>query len=298
MLPILEERATGGSPSGGTTLRRAHSRFSEDPLCGTYRSLQEAIGLHRIPGPAPTNGKGGNSANPELTMALPTIDPRGTKAWEKLLSHYHGTKDTPIKELFARDGERGNKFSVSWEDFLVDYSKNRIDQRTMALLFELARECGLKEAMEAQFQGRPINRTEGRAVMHTALRALDTEKIVLDGQDIVEEVHGVRKKIVDFSQGVISGHRKGYTGKAFTDVVNIGIGGSDLGPVMVTEALKFYKNHLRVHFVSNVDGDHLQEVLQGLDRETTLFVVVSKTFTTQETLTNALSTKKWFLQQA
>src|SRR5690606_6593687 len=171
-------------------------------------------------------------------------------------------------------------------------------QRTIALPFELARECGLNEAMEAQLQRRPIHRTEGRAVMHTGLRALDTAKIVLAGQESVERVDGVRKKIVEFSQGVISGHRKGDTGKAFTDVVNIGIGGSDLGPVMVTEALKFYKNHLRIHFVSNVDGDHLQEVLQGLDRETTLFVVVSKTFTTQETLTNALSTKKWFLQQA
>ena len=233
-----------------------------------------------------------------MIMALPTIDPSSTKAWEKLLSHYRETKDVPIKELFARDGERGKKFSVIWEDFLVDYSKNRINGTTLSLLMDLAREAGLGAAITAQFAGEPINQTEGRAVLHTALRAQGTEKIILDGRDIVEEVHGVREKIRDFSRGVISGERKGYTGKAFTDVVNIGIGGSDLGPVMVTEALKFYKNHLKVHFVSNVDGDHLHEVLQGLDRETTLFVVVSKTFTTQETLTNALSTKKWFLQQA
>lgn len=231
-------------------------------------------------------------------MALPTLDPTATKAWKALLSHYRATKDVPIKELFARDGERGKKFSVNWGDFRVDYSKNRVDETTLALLFDLARECGLDQAMEAQFQGRPINQTEGRAVMHTALRAPEGATIVLDGQDIVAEVHRVRRKVRDFAQGVISGQRKGYTGKAFTDVVNIGIGGSDLGPVMVTEALKFYKNHLKVHFVSNVDGDHLQETLRGLDPETTLFVVVSKTFTTQETLTNALSTKKWFLQRA
>jgi len=231
-------------------------------------------------------------------MALPHIDPQGTHAWKKLQAHYQETKDIHLRKLFTDNPDRGREFSLNWEDFLLDYSKNRIDGRALSLLMELARETGLGEAMAAQFSGEPINQTEGRAVLHTALRAPASQPIFLEGRNIVEEVHGVRGKMKKFSQEVISGARRGHSGKAFTDVVNIGIGGSDLGPVMVVEALKFYKNHLKVHFVSNVDGDHLQEVLRELDRETTLFVVVSKTFTTQETLTNALSVKKWFLDHA
>lgn len=231
-------------------------------------------------------------------MALPKIDPTTTKAWNKLLAHYKQHKDTQIKELFAADKDRGKNLMLSWNDFLVDYSKNRITEETLLLLFELAEEVGLKGAIKSYFEGDLINQTEGRAVLHTALRAKKGDKIFVDGENIVNEVFEVREKIKAFSEEVISGKRKGFTGKAFTDVVNIGIGGSDLGPVMVTEALKFYKNHLKMHFVSNVDGDHVHEVLKELDPETTLFVIVSKTFTTQETLTNALTIKKWFLKSA
>src|SRR5690606_24798143 len=229
-------------------------------------------------------------------MALPNIDPTATKAWKKLQIHFEETRELGLGERFASDPERGRKFSLVWEDFLLDYSKNLIDDRTRSLLLELATESGLDQAIAAQFEGKKINGTEGRAVLHTALRAKKGDRVLLDGKNIVEEVLEVRDKIRDFSTEVITGRRKGHTGKAFTDIVNVGIGGSDLGPVMVTEALRFYKNHLRMHFVSNVDGDHLQEVLKELDPETTLFVVVSKTFTTQETLSNALSIKKWFLQ--
>jgi len=231
-------------------------------------------------------------------MALPKIDPTTTKSWKKLLAHYQENKDTHLRELFAQDGNRGKKFSLLWNDFLVDYSKNRVTEETLSLLQELAEEVKLKEAMDAYFGGELINQTEGRAVLHTALRAKKGDEVFVDGENIVEEVQEVKEKIKLFSESVISGDRKGYTGKAFTDVVNIGIGGSDLGPVMVTEALKFYKNHLKTHFVSNVDGDHVYEVLKELDPETTLFVIVSKTFTTQETLSNALTIKKWFLKKA
>lgn len=231
-------------------------------------------------------------------MALPKIDPTTTKAWNKLLAHYEQQKNTQIKELFAADKDRGKNLMLSWNDFLVDYSKNRITEETLSLLFELAEEVGLKGAIKSYFEGDLINQTEGRAVLHTALRAKKGDKIFVDGENIVDEVFEVREKIKSFSEEVISGKRKGFTGKAFTDVVNIGIGGSDLGPVMVTEALKFYKNHLKMHFVSNVDGDHVHEVLKELDPETTLFVIVSKTFTTQETLSNALTIKKWFLKSA
>ncbi|KAB7528448.1 glucose-6-phosphate isomerase [Flagellimonas olearia] len=231
-------------------------------------------------------------------MALPKIDPTTTQSWKKLLAHYQENKDTHLRELFAQDVDRGKKFSLLWKDFLVDYSKNRVTEETFSLLQELAEEVKLKEAMDAYFGGELINQTEGRAVLHTALRAKKGDEVLVDGENIVEEVQEVKEKIKSFSESVISGDRKGYTGKAFTDVVNIGIGGSDLGPVMVTEALKFYKNHLKTHFVSNVDGDHVYEVLKELDPETTLFVIVSKTFTTQETLSNALTIKKWFLKKA
>jgi len=231
-------------------------------------------------------------------MALPTINPTDTIAWNKLQAHYQETKDKHLRELFETDTNRGEKFSLVWNDFLVDYSKNRITDKTISLLLDLAREVGLESAIKNYFDGEAINQTEGRAVLHTALRAAKDEKIFVDGENIVDEVYAVREKIKTFSQAIISGERKGFTGKPFTDVVNIGIGGSDLGPVMVTEALKFYKNHLKTHFVSNVDGDHVHEVLKELDPETTLFVIVSKTFTTQETLSNALTIKKWFLKSA
>ncbi len=231
-------------------------------------------------------------------MALPTINPTTTNTWKKLQAHYQETKDKHLRELFETDVNRGEKFSLVWKDFLVDYSKNRITDKTLSLLLELAEEVGLKSSIKSYFEGEPINQTEGRAVLHTALRATKDEKIFVDGENIVDEVYAVREKIKAFSQAIISGEKKGFTGKPFTDVVNIGIGGSDLGPVMVVEALKFYKNHLKTHFVSNVDGDHVYEVLKELNPETTLFVIVSKTFTTQETLSNALTIKKWFLKKA
>jgi len=231
-------------------------------------------------------------------MALPTIDPTTTEAWKKLKQHYQETKDVHLRELFSNEKGRGKNLSIHWEDFLVDYSKNRITDTTIKLLLELAGEVGLTEAIKGYFDGELINQTEGRAVLHTALRASKGEKVFVDGENIVDEVFEVKEKIKSFSEAIISGERKGHTGKAFTDIVNIGIGGSDLGPVMVTEALKFYQNDLKTHFVSNVDGDLVHEVLKELDPETTLFVIVSKSFTTQETLSNALTIKKWFLKTA
>jgi len=231
-------------------------------------------------------------------MALSKINPTTTEAWSKLASHLHKTKNQTLKQLFESDSNRAEKFTLKWNNFLVDFSKNRISQETMNLLFELANEVHLKEAVQAQFSGEHINETEGRAVLHTALRAKKGDSVIIDGENVVPEVYEVKANIKNFTDTIISGTKKGYTGKAFTDVVNIGIGGSDLGPVMVVEALKFYKNHLKTHFVSNVDGDHVHEILKDLNPETTLFVIVSKTFTTQETLSNATTIKKWFLKHA
>jgi glucose-6-phosphate isomerase len=231
-------------------------------------------------------------------MALQNTDPTTTKAWKVLSQHYREIANTTIKDLFSKDADRAKKHSIYWHDFLIDFSKNRITQETLDLLLQLADEVGLKEAIQQQFEGAIINSTEGRAVLHTALRAKESDVIKVDGENIVPEVYEVKQKIKSFTDSIISGSKKGYTGKTFTDVVNIGIGGSDLGPAMVVEALKFYGNHLKLHFVSNVDGDHVYETLKGLDPETTLFVVVSKTFTTQETLSNATTIKKWFLKTA
>ncbi|MBO6828074.1 glucose-6-phosphate isomerase [Allomuricauda sp.] len=231
-------------------------------------------------------------------MALRTIDPTTTQAWKKLQQHYQETKNVHLRELFSKEEGRGQKFSIQWNNFLVDYSKNRITEETLELLLQLSNEIGLQDAIGSYFGGEPINQTEGRAVLHTALRAKKGDTVMVDGVNIVDEVFEVKEKIKSFSNAVISGERKGHTGKAFTDIVNIGIGGSDLGPVMVTEALKFYQNDLKTHFVSNVDGDLVHEVLKELNPETTLFVIVSKSFTTQETLSNALTIKKWFLKNA
>ncbi|HET8737038.1 MAG TPA: glucose-6-phosphate isomerase, partial [Pricia sp.] len=230
-------------------------------------------------------------------MSLQNINPTTTQIWQKLSQHFKDTKEDQLKELFSLDKERAKKFTLKWNDFLLDFSKNRISSETLDLLLKLAEEVQLKDAIAKQFGGDTINETEGRAVLHTALRAKKSDTIKVDGENVVPGVYEVKEHIKKFSRAVISGEKSGYTGKAFTDVVNIGIGGSDLGPVMVTEALKFYGNHLRMHFVSNVDGDHVHETLKDLDPETTLFIVVSKSFTTQETLTNALSIKKWFLKQ-
>ena len=231
-------------------------------------------------------------------MALPNINPTSTQSWKKLRAHFEEIKDISLQKHFAENPNRFEEFSIVWEDFLVDYSKNRLTKETLNLLEELANEIGLKEAMEAYFQGEAINQTEKRAVLHTALRVPEETQIYLNGLDVVPEIHAINAKIKSFCNQVISGEHKGFSGKSITHVVNIGIGGSDLGPAMVTETLAFYKNHLNVQFVSNVEGDHVREVIKTLDPETTLFVIVSKTFTTQETLSNASTIRKWFLMHA
>jgi len=231
-------------------------------------------------------------------MALQNINPTKTSAWEKLNQHYAQMKNISIKEMFADDITRAKKFNIHWEDFLLDYSKNSINQYTFNLLQDLAKEVHLKEAIDAYFGGDNINQTENRAVLHTALRSPKNTSIKVDGENIIPEIFEVKDKMKKFCNEVISGQRKGFTGKAFTDVVNIGIGGSDLGPAMVVEGLQFYKNHLNIHFVSNVDGDHVNEIIKKINPETTLFVIASKTFTTQETLTNAETIRAWFLKTA
>ena len=231
-------------------------------------------------------------------MALPKINPSQTAAWQKIQDHFEKMNQTSMKDLFASDSERASKFHIQWNDFLVDYSKNIANQETLDLLLQLANEVQLKQAISSYFEGDVINQTENRAVLHTALRAKESAKVMVDGVNVMPEIYSVKNKIKNFSNEVISGNKKGFTGKSFTDIVNIGIGGSDLGPAMIVEALQFYKNHLNVHFVSNVDGDHVNEIIKKLNPETTLFVVVSKTFTTQETLSNAETIRSWFLQSA
>lgn len=229
-------------------------------------------------------------------MSLPNINPTTTEAWKKLAYHYIKSNGETIKNHFVENVTRAEDFTILWDEFLVDYSKNRITKQTMQLLLELAEEVGLKDAIGQYFGGQTINETEGRAVLHTALRAKESDIVNVGGINVIPEVYAVKRSIKVFTDSVISGDHKGYTGKAITDIVNIGIGGSDLGPAMVVEALKYYKNHLKLHFVSNVDGDHVQEVIRELNPETTMFVVVSKTFTTQETLSNANTIKEWFLK--
>ena len=229
---------------------------------------------------------------------MKNINPTETKAWQKLTNHYNEVKNQHLKSLFSNDINRKEKFNISFNDFEFDYSKNRITEETLQYLLELANEVDLKSAINSLFSGEKINQTEKRAVLHTALRSQLNNEVFVDGKNIVPEIKEALNKIEIFTNKVVSGDWKGYTGKSITDVVNIGIGGSDLGPDMIVESLKYYKNQLNVHFVSNIDGDHVQEVIKNLNPETTLFVIVSKTFTTQETLTNATTIKKWFLQTA
>ena len=231
-------------------------------------------------------------------MALPKINPTKTNAWQQLENHFLEMKTVSMPELFQNDKERAEKFHLQWDDFLVDYSKNKINQETVNLLLKLADEVQLKAAISSYFGGDAINQTENRAVLHMALRAQETASYLVDGKNVMPEIFEVKNKIKQFTNEVLNGDRKGFTGKPFTDIVNIGIGGSDLGPAMVVEALQFYKNHLNVHFVSNVDGDHVNEIIKKLNPETTLFVIVSKTFTTQETLTNSETIRTWFLKSA
>ena len=226
-------------------------------------------------------------------MSLPKTNPTITNSWNKLAQLAKDPKT--LQHYFADDASRAAQFSIAWDSFFVDYSKNHIDKDIQAALLGLAKEVGLEDARKAYFSGETINQTEGRAVLHTALRAKENADIRVNSENVMPEVYAVRAKIKAFANAVIAGERKSSTGQAFTDVVNIGIGGSDLGPAMITEALTYYKNHLNVHFMSNVDGDHVMEVLKKVNPATTLFVVVSKTFSTQETLTNATTAKQWLV---
>lgn len=230
---------------------------------------------------------------------MQNINPTQTNAWKALTQHHAQRKNATIQELFAQEKDRFDKYSLTFNDeILVDFSKNNLTQETLGLLRQLSEECGLAQAKKAMFDGEKINRTENRAVLHTALRNRANTPVLVDGKDVMPEVNAVLAKMKTFCARVISGEWKGYTGKAITDVINIGIGGSDLGPYMVTEALRPYKNHLTMHFVSNVDGTHIAETLKKVNPETTLILVASKTFTTQETMTNALSARDWFLAVA
>ncbi|XP_026332727.1 glucose-6-phosphate isomerase [Hyposmocoma kahamanoa] len=234
----------------------------------------------------------------------PKVSLKQDPAYQKLQSFYdESAEKINIQQLFQQDPDRFNKFSLRIPtpndgDILLDYSKNRVDGATMALLLNLARNRGVEKARDAMFSGEKINFTEDRAVLHVALRNRQNRQILVNGKDVTPDVNAVLQHMKEFTEQVVSGQWKGYTGKQITDVINIGIGGSDLGPLMVTEALKPYANHLKVHFVSNIDGTHLAEVLKKLNPETALFIIASKTFTTQETITNATSAKTWFLEQA
>ncbi|MBP6054168.1 MAG: glucose-6-phosphate isomerase [Cytophagaceae bacterium] len=231
-------------------------------------------------------------------MTLSTIDFSKTQSFQALSEDRNRLSSIQLKALFEQDSNRQERFSLLDQDIFLDYSKNIIDQATFSHLVALAEECGLKDAIKAQYTGAKINQNENRAVLHTALRAKPTTSIIVDGDNIIPAIQAVKAHMKDFTNQVISGSWKGFTGKAITDVVNIGIGGSDLGPVMVTEALKPYKNHLNIHFVSNVDGTHIAETLKKVNPETTLFLIASKTFTTQETMANAFSAREWFLATA
>ena len=228
---------------------------------------------------------------------LPVINPTETHAWRKLEMHFLIMQATHMRELFAEDADRFRKFNLHFEEILVDFSKNIITEETMRLLLELAEELELRVAIESMFKGVKINRTENRAVLHTALRNRANTAVVVDDEDVMPAINQVLAQMKQFSSDLISGEWKGYTGERITDVVNIGIGGSDLGPYMVTEALRPHWTSITPHFVSNVDGTHIAETLRRLKPETTLFIIASKTFTTQETMTNAETARKWFIEK-
>jgi glucose-6-phosphate isomerase len=229
---------------------------------------------------------------------LSSINPTETTAWQKLTLAFLNMQAAHLRELFEEDHDRFKKFSVQFEGILIDYSKNLVTKEVLDALVELANETDLHEAIKAMFDGVMINATEHRAVLHTALRNRSNTPVQVDGKDVMPEVNKVLDQMKSFSSRLLNGDWKGHTGKAITDIVNIGIGGSDLGPLMVTEALKPYQKNIKPHFVSNVDGTHLAETLKNLNHETTLFIIASKTFTTQETMTNAESAKKWFLEKS
>ncbi len=228
---------------------------------------------------------------------MKSINPTETVAWKKLSDHYQLAHKFHMRKLFADDNKRFEKFHIRFNDLLLDYSKNIITEETINLLRQLADECEVKAAIKSMFEGEKINRTEGRSVLHIALRNRSNSPVLVDGKDVMPEVNMVLNQMKSFSEKIISGNWKGFSGLQITDIVNIGIGGSDLGPLMVTEALRPYHTHIKSHFVSNVDGTHIKETLKSLNPETTLFIIASKTFTTQETMTNAESAKHWFLER-
>ncbi|MGB0896431.1 MAG: glucose-6-phosphate isomerase [Flavobacteriaceae bacterium] len=230
-------------------------------------------------------------------MSFPKKNPTQTRSWKQLFEHYEHIKNMHMYDMFTANPDRESQMSTVFDEFFVDFSKNRWTSETIDLFAELAEELSLSESIALYFKDNNLNFTEGRAVLHTALRSNERE-VLLKGKNIIPEIAAVNNKIKKFTEAIISGQQKGYSGKAFTDVVNIGIGGSSLGPKVVCNALKHYKNHLNTHFVSNIDGDELEETLQLVNPETTLFVVVSKSFTTSETLQNASAIKTWFIKQA
>ncbi|MFA5353531.1 MAG: glucose-6-phosphate isomerase [Thermodesulfovibrionales bacterium] len=230
---------------------------------------------------------------------LARTNPTQTEAWKRLEQHYNTMRNAQMADMFRADPGRFSRFSLRFSDILLDYSKNIVTEETMALLRELAEDCRLREGIEQMFTGKRINETEDRAVLHVALRNRSDNPIVVDGRDVMPEVNSVLGQVQAFSEKLIAGEWKGYTGEAITDIVNIGIGGSDLGPVMVTEALRpYWRPHITAHFVSNIDGTHMAETLKKVSPETTLFIIASKTFTTQETMTNAHTARNWFLEAA
>ena len=231
-------------------------------------------------------------------MILKKISPVKTKTWVKLQDHVKGLENTSFRDLFNSNENRKEEFSLSFKDLLIDFSRNKINKTTLKLLFDLAKELNLDKQIKKQFNGEKINETEKREVLHTALRSNLEMPLIIDNKNIKLDIKDCLLKIKSTSESIINGKTKGYTGKKIKDVVNIGIGGSDLGPKMVVDSLAYYKNHLKSHFISNVDGDHVSEILQKLNPETTIFIIVSKTFTTQETITNAKTIKKWFLKNA
>ena len=229
----------------------------------------------------------------------PRINPTETKAWKALQEHFIKMKEIHLRELFAKDAERFNKYSLKFDNILFDYSKNRINTTTLKLLQNLAKECAVKKAMEAMFTGALINETEQRSVLHTALRNFSGKPVFSEGKDVMPEVKKVLRKMKTFSDNIHSGKARGYTGKKIKYIVNIGIGGSDLGPQMVTEALRpYWVSGIQAYFVSNVDGTHIAETLKNITPEETVFLIASKTFTTLETMTNAHTARTWFLKKA
>lgn len=231
-------------------------------------------------------------------MIYPEINSKVTNSWKQLQEHFKNTKNISLQKLFLENSSREKEYTYSIPNFKIDFSRNHLDKKTLSLLIDLAKKSGLPQKMEDLFTGKKINHTENRAVLHTALRDYSDKEIIVDNVNVTPLIKKNLKNLETFTNQIIQGERKGYTNKKFTDIVNIGIGGSDLGPKMAVESLAFYKNHLNTHFVSNIDGDHVTEIVKKINPETTLFIIVSKSFSTQETLSNANFIRDWFIEKA